>query len=111
VPVKKWLITAGAVVLAAAVAVTVWVVTRVDEAPDYFSPERAVLATCDADPLRPPSPLGDALYPAAFIQEQGLAMTWQQPGDINGHIAVVQSTPSHRFQVTTCDATLEEPPS
>ena len=63
VRVRKWLIAAGAIVLAAAVALTVWAVIRPDGPSTASTAAEAVEATCDANGATQLSPKTD---PKAF---------------------------------------------
>jgi hypothetical protein len=56
--------------------------------------------------------LGDALYPAAYIVEDGIDIVWFRDGQRKppGEIAVVGSTAPGKFRVVTCTATIETPP-
>jgi hypothetical protein len=105
----KWWIAGVGGVVAATAALTLWIVTSGDSPTEYATPEEAVLAACHADPSRPPQPLGDAIYPGAFIKEHGLDMSWVRPGDpeTKWQIAVLQPTGNSNYRVVTCEATID----
>ena len=111
VGVRKWLLAVGALVLAVAVAVTVWALTRSDDSGSKFaSPRQAVLATCHAEAAYGmPKPGGDAVGPWQIyhayresVQRGRFIMYWRAPKKPPLRFAVVQRITSGNYRVITC---------
>jgi hypothetical protein len=95
-------------VLAAGVALTVWLVSRSNSEPAYRTPGAAVIAACHADPAQRPV----LLVGYTQAQEHGLEYVWQRTGDTNQRhlqLAIVSLTDPRKFHVVTCTATVKVP--
>jgi hypothetical protein len=100
----------GVAVVAAAIAVTVWLVTGSDGHPGYATPEEAVLRTCHADAANPPHKFQGPLGPpgtsvAVRFDIETAIMAWTAPGDNLGapDLALAQRSGAGKWTVTTCD--------
>lgn len=102
--VRRRLIGAGALVLAGAVVVTAWLVTRSDRPAEFGTPEAAVLAVCHADANQPPHFLGDSLAAMMYAEfsKRGLPVKWSEPGKHREWVAPVEKTGSGKYQVLEC---------
>lgn len=105
---RKWLIGAGALVVAAAVAATVWVVTRSDGRSRLGTASEAVEATCHANgasllsPKTDPKVVGHDLTVVA-LRNDLIPVYWGGPVPKQPlWEAAVRATPSGGFEVIDC---------
>lgn len=101
----------GTVVLAAAIAVTVWLLTGSDtRRPEYATATEAVLRACHGDPTNPPHKFRGPLGPpgtsvAIHFDTKTSIMSWTAPGDnLNApDLALAEQTGDGKWTVATCD--------
>lgn len=113
--VRRWWITGIGVVLAAAVALTLWMATRTADKPhsaSYATVKEAVVAVCHADPTRTPySTGGDLGAPPGVIAAlqaggpRAVGLGWIGPSDTTVWFAVLQKQADKTFRVVDCKAT------
>jgi hypothetical protein len=104
-------ILAGTVVLAAAIAVAVWLLAGSDtRRPEYATATGAVLGTCHADPANPPHKFRGQFGPpgtlvAIHFDTETSIIAWTAPGDnLNApDLALAEQSGDGKWTVTTCD--------
>jgi hypothetical protein len=96
--VKRWMIVGGAIALAA-VGVSAWKISR-SHTSGYATPQKAVIATCHADP-------NQRLYTLARGLVDGVntvSVEWRSPAQPPGHSwgATVDRNGSRDYEVLDC---------
>lgn len=109
--VRRWIIGAAARMLVAAVALTVWLVTRSDGSSGYASARAAVGAACGAHAAKPVRSVRDDVWQVgplmyrAYLRAQQhggvFPMVWTNEGP-GVHYAEVRRTAAGRYHVVTC---------
>lgn len=106
---RRWIIACAALVLAAAVGLTVWLLTRSDDGPTrYDTAKAAVVAACHADPARTPFTVGAPDSPgnysgyAVLTKDDAFPILWVKPGGTQLYLAQVKHAGGGKFVIQTC---------